>query len=364
MKQPTPARQHVSRAKTRIAHWSDIVSYPSAIRAALLRGMDGIHRELPEREAWAEVLTVELDGGGGLPIRIDEDRWRVTPSKHHLAVSTVLPAWGFGWHKVFKTPEVYDTLSWFLHYARQYVHRSIVARVLMIAWENHGTILHPFGSNTTLQRYGPVIPMKSLHQALDTAEQHIVAQWSEAKDDCEPTTSKWIHRNTVDPFIHQAVFHHLRGESLRREGFGVEAVVAFYCTLQAASGLIQTRHGLAYVPSHADVCRLLALPPESAGLADYAYFLRNNFSAHAGGWRWWDQDEIADEDTQGEIAALSSSVLAGAADIEPSIRTVDPNPGSWADWFFENFDTLWDAVWFEKLHAFENAKQKQPESQA
>jgi hypothetical protein len=40
--------------------------------------------------------------------------------------------------------------------------------------------------------------------------------------------------------------------------------------------------------------------------------------------------------------------LAAAADAEPKVRPIDPEPSQWGEWLFENFEMLWDAVWFEK----------------
>ncbi|MGD0104145.1 MAG: hypothetical protein ABSC06_08925 [Rhodopila sp.] len=46
-------------------------------------------------------------------------------------MSTVVPGWGFGWRTIFRDDYVYQVLSDLAHYARQYVHRSHVARVLI-----------------------------------------------------------------------------------------------------------------------------------------------------------------------------------------------------------------------------------------
>jgi hypothetical protein len=40
---------------------------------------------------------------------------------------------------------------------------------------------------------------------------------------------------------------------------------------------------------------LLGLDQQAAEGAEQGYFLRNNFGAHAGGWRWWDQVELTEE---------------------------------------------------------------------
>jgi hypothetical protein len=353
---PSLAKNDIlGRAKTQVARWFDSTRQDASLRPKLLRGVEAIAREFPKRADWFEVITVALDDGGGLPIRINGQRHRVFPCADCLAVSSVVPGWGFGWHRVFKNDDVYDILSWFLHYARQYIHRSNVACALMVAWERHAKILHPFGSRGMQQRYGPVIPMTSVDDVLDTSEQDALAQWGEnAKFTSGATVSDWVSRNTLDPFIHQGIFHYLRAQQLIEHGFEIEAVVAFDCVLQSIATFVRTRRHLEAELTRGQVCEQLQLPSRSAELADYVYFLRNNFGSHAGGWRWWDQDELLDENNIPEIAQLAGRVLSRAADAEPAMRLIDPFPPNWGDWFFENFETLWDTLWFEKLDRWSN----------
>jgi len=341
----------VRRAKTRVARWFDYSGHQTAsLRLELLRGVEAIAREFPKRADWFEAKTVALDGGGGLPIRIDGQRHRVFPCADCLVVSSVAPGWGVGWSNVFKNQDVYNVLCWFLRYVGQYIHRSDIASALMIAWEDHGKILHPFGSRLMGQMYGPIIPMISVDHVLNTSKQRALENWGDVSGPFvdAPTVSAWISRNTLDPFIHQAIFHYLRAQELTEHGFEIEAVVAFDCVLQSIATFLRSRRHLETKLTRTEVCEQLQLPSASVELADYVYFLRNNFGAHAGGWRWWDQGELLDENIP-EIAQLAGLVLSRAADIEPAIRSVEPFPSNWGNWFFENFETLWDTLWFEKL---------------
>jgi hypothetical protein len=346
----------VGRAKTQVARWFDSTHQAASLRPKLLRGVEAIAREFSKRVDWYEVFTVGLDGGGSLPIRSDGRRQRAFPCARCLAVSSVLPGWGFGWHNVFKNDDVYEILCWFLRYAAQYIHRADVASVLMIAWEEHGKILHPFGSRAMQQRYGPMIPMISVDHALDISKQSALAEWGDVNDPSTnaPAGSVWMSRNTFDPFIHQAIFHYLRAQELTRHGFEIEAVVAFDCVLQSVATFLRARRHLTAELTRGQVCEQLHLSSGSAELADYVYFLRNNFGAHAGGWRWWDQGELLEEDDISNIAQLAGSVLSSAADMELTMRSIEPFPSNWGDWFFENFEMLWDTLWFEKLDKWGN----------
>jgi hypothetical protein len=81
------------------------------------------------------------------------------------------------------------------------------------------------------------------------------------------------------------------------------------------------------------------------------YCLRNEFGAHAGGWRWWDQYELLSEELMNDVSELVAAALRAGADAEPSMRRVEPSPSEWATWFVDNFEMLWGAVWFERLGA-------------
>src|SRR5262245_6967811 len=121
----------VTRAKTRVALWFDRAEQPVELRPKVLSGIERIASNLQLRTNWFEVMTVGLDDSAGLPIRLETRQFSAFACRKCLAVSTIVPGWNFGWSKVLKNEEVYQILPWFLHYARQYIHRSYVARVLM-----------------------------------------------------------------------------------------------------------------------------------------------------------------------------------------------------------------------------------------
>ena len=342
----------ISHAKTLVSRWFDLADERANWRTELLRGVDDIAQILPRRSDWYEVVTVALDRGVGIPIQLNEPQFKVFPCHDCLALSTIVPGWGYGWSTVWQDEDVYDTLSWFLHYSRQYIHRAYAAKLLMIVCEEHGEVLDLFGSRGMRQRYSDVMPLVSAGHALLTAKTNALAHWGSTRPLSfgSLTLSPWINRNTLDPYIHQAVFHFLRARKLVASEFALEAIVAFDCTIQSIASFLRARCGLPSEPSRSDVCMHLNLDNDSADLAEYIYFIRNNFGAHAGGWRWWNQDEsINEEESLACIDNLASTILSEAADLEPEVRSIDPAPDEWGLWFFQNFEMLWDSVWFEKF---------------
>ena len=98
--------------------------------------------------------------------------------------------------------------------------------------------------------------------------------------------------------------------------------------------------------NRADLIATLGLPPRDCGLATYQYFLRNQFLAHPGGWRWWDVNEFLDHNTFTSMSDLAKRVIVKADETEVAVRRIDPEPSSWSDWFLKNFPHIFRAVWF------------------
>ena len=335
-----------SQAKSRIMAWVDRLSPSSPDRAAMSRSVDLVLDELPARDAWAEVMTVGLAGTEGLTLSISGPNWRAFPCRDMLAVSTIVPGWSRGWRNIITDDASYDQLTWFLHYARQYVHRSHVAKVLMAAWDRDGLVLHPFGPMGTSQLYGPYLPVGTPKSMLDAAARLVREQLGVPKADVR-SRSVWSAANTLDPDLHQAIFHFLRGQSLMHKEFELEAAVALDCALQAITTLLVKAGVATNRTSRQELCTLLGLGRSAAQAAFEANDLRNSVGAHAGGWRWWDSGDVTEE----LIPVLTRTVrraIGKAAAMEPGIRQVDPSPRSWSDWLLVHFDMLWNTVWFDR----------------
>lgn len=337
--------QQRARAKSLILEWFDNSGQPAEMRGKLSSGIDRFFDETARRDSWSESMTVLLGDPSAPRFQASGRDWRVIPCQAGLAVSTVVPGWGFGWRSAFREEYVYDVLSWLGHYARQYVHRSHVAKVLMTAWERDGVVLHPFGSGAHYRRYGPILPPISPKKALAVAVEGSFTRWG-GIEDAPRSRSHWPRWNTFDPAIHQAVFHFLRGQTLRSSGFELEAVTAFDCVLQSLQAI--NWNGPVGDPrrNRADLVATLGLGPSDASLAEHVYFLRNEFVAHAGGWRWWDAGEFVGDEFMEEMSNLALRILRRAADAERTVRRIDPEPGNWSDWLMESFPLLFRAIWF------------------
>lgn len=339
------AKPH-TQAKTLILNWFDKQSPRPELRQRLSSGIDDFFSEVAKREAWSECMSVLLTEVPVPQFLAGGPTWRVRPCQAGLAISSVIPGWGYGWQNAFKDEYVYDILSWLGHYACQYVHRSNVAKVLMIAWEQHATILHPFGSAVRGSRFGGLRPSVTPKAALDAAIKENERSWGAVRPVPLRSTSAWSRRNTLDPAIHQSIFHFLRGQSLIQAGFELEAVTAFDCAIQSLQTMGWSTASGNPLHSRTDLCAAMGFKAPTATLAEHIYFLRNNFVAHAGGWRWWDAGEYLDDAFLTKASSFTLRALRRAADLEPQMRKIDPRPANWSDWLLLNFPTLWNAIWF------------------
>ena len=334
-----------ARAKGLILQWHDKRSPKPADRPRLARNIDLFFDTIEQRNSWRECLTVLLGDREAATFFADGSGWRGRPTGKGLAVSSVLPGWNFGWSSLLKDKESHAILSWLGHYAHQYVHRSHVAKVLMAAWERDGLLLHPFG-DVLVHRYDDRASSRTERAIFAETEGAIAAQWGQPAVACSRYRSKWTRRNTLEPAIHQAIFHFLRGQSLLAADFELEALVAFDCVLHSLQYM-----DWSWAPGNAkqvraDLCRALGFGPRDVDLAEHVYFLRNHFVAHAGGWRWWDAGELVDETLVKQAGNLASRAIRRAADIEPLHRRIEPEPTDWAAWLLNHFPIVWAAVWF------------------
>jgi hypothetical protein len=334
-----------AHAKARMLRYYDRAAAPASVRKGMAAAINSMFAELPQRDNAREAMTVTLDDTTGLDYLVGGRSWQAYPCKDALAVTTIVPGWTRGWRHLISDDIGYDEITWFLHFARQYIHRSHVAKLLMICWDRDSRILHPFGSQF-MSRHHWKCRQRPERSLIEESKADAQLQWG-SPDRELPIRSVWATANTLDANLHQSIFHFIRGQSLLRKEFELEAVVALDSALQALKTLL-VKGGIADSgTTRPELCTLLGLGLDAGEIARQGNFLRNNVGAHAGGWRWWDYGELTEE----LVPALSSVVrraIAKAAKQEPGIRTVEPEPENWSTWLLQNFDMLWDTVWFEK----------------
>src|SRR3546814_14133155 len=100
-----------------------------------------------------------------------------------------------------------------------------------------------------------------------------------------PIRSVWATANTLDPNLHQSIFHFIRGQSLLRKEFELEAVVALDSALQALKTLLVTGGIADSGTPRPELCAFPGLGLGADEIAPQGTFLRNHLGAHAGARR-------------------------------------------------------------------------------
>ena len=355
-------------AKTIFARWLDNAGCESSSRFKILAAFDRLYTELSKRDAWLDVQTVALNDTEGMRFEAIRPHLRIGTCQHGLFVSTLTPGWEVDWRRIFNDDETYELLSWLMHYFRQYVHRSRMVGVLVALWEETEVVIHPFGSLSTYQRWGPMLPVIAPERALAIAAKEAQEEWPTSFPDVEfvdprptknipeqeqadPTklASFWLDANMLDPHLHQASFHFLRACDLMAAGFEMEATVAVDCVLTVAKNFLIRRK--LFAPNkqgRATLAEFFEAAEDQVEAARSIGLMRNHFGAHPGGWRWWDFTEMFEGNLK-KIIPLANTILRGIVQLEPSHRLVAPSPERWSDWFWDNFGDLWRSVWFEEM---------------
>lgn len=340
-------RRQIDAAKSLIGNWHDAKGEDAALRRPLMHGVEQFFDEIATRETRVECRTVLIGEADAPRFSASTPRVRVTPCRDGLAVSVAVPDWAKGLDEVISHDYPADVMRWVGHFARQYIYRSEAAKALMIAWDRERASLHMFGSRSTSRFYGNGYqPARSIGNILDIAVEDVRTEWGQWDGPAPRSRSAWLKRNTMDPGVHQGIFHFLRAQELLAAGFETEALVAFDCVIHALQAMPWRERGSKASASRADLFTAMGMAEPSIAVARQINFVRNNFGAHAGGWRWWDAGDEYDNDFLDRAASVVGRMLRRASDLEPEIRVIDPAPPVWANWLLGNFPRLWSIFWF------------------
>ena len=175
-----------ARAKSLILAWFDKGQPNRVQRQRFARDVDRFFDSIAMRPHWHECLSTLLDDKGLANFTMGGRDWCAYPSNAGLVVSSIVPAWSFGWGSILQDEVSYDVLSWLGHCARQYIHRSNIAKVLMAAWEREGLVLHPFGEDLLIQRYSSLESPKTHRDIFAHAKQAIFDRWKEPTKAAKP----------------------------------------------------------------------------------------------------------------------------------------------------------------------------------
>lgn len=260
-----------------------------------------------------------------------------------LQVGIVCPNWSRGWKNISKDEFVSDQIDFLFHLISQYVYRSFQVNLIGAIALSTG-IPTDFRGNTLRYIYGDNVAKE-------------VSNFKKYKD---RVPSILNHKtlgylrliNALDPYVNKAVFYYVRSLSLYDYNFTEEALTAadnmvdviFQSIKKRLKKPTQRREQMNdYVYGE-----IKFYNNDAKYYLDRLYLLRCRFTAHPSKSKWWDFDEIYEDEIETIIISVRK-LLITYLKYENDNREVDATPMLWSSWFKEHCDTIYDAVWFHEI---------------
>ena len=159
--------------------------------------------------------------------------------------------------------------------------------------------------------------------------------------------------NAFDPYVNRVIHYYIRALSLLKDGYDEEAITSADNSIDVIFQAVKHHLCLSTKSRSAmyDIVKIiLNLPAGTEKQLKNLYQLCCAFSAHPAQTKWWDFGEIYEIDIHAIIYAVKSTIIKFLL-FEEKNRKVVKEPSCWSEWFMDNCDIVYDAVWFHKLPA-------------
>lgn len=258
-----------------------------------------------------------------------------------------MPSWDRGLQHICRDEHVYDTISWFFHYASQYVARSRMVDVIASINLIYERVCDIRGNRMT----------KYLLENNSDKEEFISAFKSQASpkfnkkySSREKQLCNWINKsNSLDPYIHRIHFNFLHACKLLSSEFYEEAITSLDKTVDVIQQYSRERMNINGINDQRELTLIaFKMTDWERHLLARLYDIRNFFGGHPSMSKWWDFSEIFDEDID-DLFQTVKKLIFKVLSHENSHRVVAKYPSRWSIWFADNALMLWDTVWFEKI---------------
>lgn len=307
---------------------------------------DFVYEELPERNFLATYNARSLTDCDLLRLSLDETRAMVFRKEDKLWVMSSAPDWSKGLRRSFPDNSLYDYISWFFHFAQQYVSRASFVDVMSAIAIVYDIPTHFFSdeSRTFYTRAG-LMSLEDIKAQIGGSEK---LEMSSQKQKLFQKLS--IDINCLDPYINRAFYNYVRALELRQYGFHQEAVLAFDNSVDVVCQYFTARDKPLTAYTRDQLSGLLSLNKGERASIESIYKIRCYFGAHPAQSKWWDFDEILDIESLDWLQENIRSFLLKFLFFEKNNRVISKEPDNWFKWFCDNWEMLWDSIWYEKLN--------------
>src|SRR5699024_281884 len=210
-----------------------------------------------------------------------------------LKVGVVCPNWSRGWRNISKDEFVSDQIDILFHFISQYIYRSYQVNLIGAIALSTG-VSTDFRGNTLMYIYGD-----SVTQEVNNFKRNIV-------DSPSVLTSKTLGYlkliNTLDPYVNKAVFYYVRSLELYEFDFTEEALPAadnmVDIILQSIKKSLKKPTQSRKEMSSYVYYEIKLYDSITKYNLDRLYLLRCRFTAHPSKSKWWDFNEIYEDEIE------------------------------------------------------------------
>lgn len=303
-----------------------------------------VEQELPLRDNYQTFQIRNICNSKGLNVSYNSPylMCKYSKVKRSLLIGTLAPAWSRGWGKISKDEFVVDQIDGFFYFANQYIYRGYQINIL-------GAIALTYGRHCDFR--GNEIMMYRLpfsDSAYNSFRNNIPVMHNKKNR----LFSYYIDLiNAFDPFVNRVLYYYIRSLSLLADRYDEEAITA---ADNAVDVICQAIKQQKQIPTKARTDMYNIIQTEinlSSGTVEQLknlYQLRCGFSAHPAQSKWWDFSEIYENDIEAIMYSVKTTVIKFLI-FERNNRKIEKVPSCWSDWFMDNCETIYDAVWFHRL---------------
>lgn len=313
----------------------------SLFKSALNRAVE---QELPLRDSYQTFQIRGIYNSEGLNVSYNSPylMCKYSKEKRSLLVGTLTPAWSRGWKKISKDDFVADQIDGFFYFANQYIYRGYKINILGAIALTYGRHCD-FRGNEFEECTLPFLNSEYLSFRKDIPTIH---------NRKSRLFSYYIDLiNSFGPFVNRMLYYYICSLSLLADGYDEQAITAADNTVDVIFQAIKQRKQIpnkARIDMYNIVQTEISLPSGTIEQLENLYQLHCGFSAHPAHSRWWDFSEIHESGIEAIMYSVKSTVIKFLM-FERDNRKIEKVPSCWSEWFMDNCDIIYDAVWFHKL---------------
>lgn len=311
----------------------------------LKRALDeAVINELPKRDKQLSFQVRDYTNTDSLRISHNSPylMCKYSNEENCLLVGTLAPSWASGWRNISKDVFVSEQIDSFFHLANQYVYRGYQINLI-------GAIALTYGRHCDFRG----------HMLKQFKLPYCISEYTSFIEDIPTTRTKKNHIleryleiiNSFDPGVNKVLYYYIRALSLLESGYGEEAITNADNAIDAIFQAVKKHKSLPTISRkqmYPIVHEEIRFSQGIVNQLENLYQLRCSFSAHPAHSKWWDFSEIYEEEIEMIMDAVKSTIIKFLM-FESNNRKIEKVPSSWSEWFLDNCEIIYDAVWFNKL---------------